>query len=898
LKSVEGFKVSIGASISDFNAGMASVQKSAKNAFKQLDSQFKKIEKSGLAAMGAISLGVGKSVHSFMKFDHQLRSVKTLLSDNSFKDSGRSLSEGFRDMQSSMLELAKSTPQAMSDLNSGLFDAVSSGIKASEAVGFVASAANLATAGLSDVKTTTDGMTTAINAFGLNAAESDILAAKFFETQKQGKLTIQELSSSIGNVASTASAMGVSLDEVLASTAALTQTGLKSSESMTALKAMMSNIAKPTAAAQKEAERLGITFNETSLRTKGLEGFLNSLKNANGFTEESVNKLFGSTEAVNAVFGLTGKQFENFTNITRGLGDEQKILAGYMNGVETQTDSLQNQMSILKNRFEVIFVKIGQDLSPVLEKVTKLFNALFERLENDEEFRHLALSIAAGVTAFASLTSGVFATKLVFSQVMPVFGVFSKVLGFLPGLLISAATGTSTLAVGLRLLAGAAGFGVVIGAVAILASKWETVFPRMQEIFFKFKDVVFTIGKTVAGVLKSIFSGDFEGLKNIIMDSVNDLTSFVSSSEDIVEEKKKKALEGQNKFNAEKEINEAAHNERMIGIENNAHNLLSELQKARKSEGIEKKEEEKKRTLEEFEEEKKQKLAQVSQMQNEILELQKKSGDFALADKAAALQRERSLLENSLRETQILEQQFGAKKILAGQVLTNYEINELNKKVKTKDQVLKEMNLKEINQNIEAKNKLIEDEAKHGEVWTKMNRVRYSQNYQSTKKSLGMLSNLSKSNSKTLRSIGKASAISSILFNTYESAMQIFKGWSTIPFVGKALGIAEMMATISMGMGQVSKVRAARTGAFVTGGGVGRDMHPFMLSKYELVTPAQNYEEHINAVVNSRLNELEEPNRSAGSRLKIEIGFKDDAAQILTAQIIEGQESGILPEFS
>lgn len=92
------------------------------------------------------------------------------------------------------------------------------------------------------------------------------------------KTTFGELASAVGKVTPIASSLGITTNELFSSLASTTAQGLATTESVTALKAAMSNIIKPSAEATKAAEALGISFNVSTLQTKGWMPFLKELK--------------------------------------------------------------------------------------------------------------------------------------------------------------------------------------------------------------------------------------------------------------------------------------------------------------------------------------------------------------------------------------------------------------------------------------------------------------------------------------------------------------------------------------------------------------------------------------------------------------------------------------------
>ena len=80
--------------------------------------------------------------------------------------------------------------------------------------------------------------------------------------------------------------------------------GMPASQAITSLKAVLSNVIKPTDEAEKTAARLGIQFNTTSVSTKGLSGFLWDTYNAAHGNIDKLGSLFGSVEGLNGVMLL------------------------------------------------------------------------------------------------------------------------------------------------------------------------------------------------------------------------------------------------------------------------------------------------------------------------------------------------------------------------------------------------------------------------------------------------------------------------------------------------------------------------------------------------------------------------------------------------------------------
>ena len=97
-------------------------------------------------------------------------------------------------MQKSVLDLGKRVPVSLDDLASALYDIRSAGISAGDAMGVLEGSAKLAVAGLGTTKEAANIVTSAINAFGLKGKDQANVYNTFFETVKNGKTTISELS--------------------------------------------------------------------------------------------------------------------------------------------------------------------------------------------------------------------------------------------------------------------------------------------------------------------------------------------------------------------------------------------------------------------------------------------------------------------------------------------------------------------------------------------------------------------------------------------------------------------------------------------------------------------------------------------------------------------------------
>lgn len=281
-------------------------------------------------------------------------------------------------------QLSSDTGTAASEINEAVYQAISAGVDTADAVSTVEVAVKSAKAGFTDTTTAIDGLTTVINSFKSANLEADDVANKFLITQNLGKTSFGELASAIGNVAPTANAAGVSIDELLAATASLTANGINTSSAMTGLKAAMSNIITPSSNAKKMAEELGIQFDAAALKSKGLTGMMSEIAEATQGDTEKMAQLFGSVEALNTMLTLTSdggaelfdKTMSEMATNTTALDD----------AFDTMTDNVQAKTDIMKTAaenfgidiYESISGGLGDSVVTVTDYINRLHDAFTE----------------------------------------------------------------------------------------------------------------------------------------------------------------------------------------------------------------------------------------------------------------------------------------------------------------------------------------------------------------------------------------------------------------------------------------------------------------------------------------------------------------------------------------
>lgn len=190
-----------------------------------------------------------------------------------------------------------------------------------------------------------------------------------------------------------------------------------------------------------------------------------------------------------------------------------------------------------------------------------------------------------------------------------------------------------------------------------------------------------------------------------------------------------------------------------------------------------------------------------------------------------------------------------------------------------------------------------DDKKKYNAAYATLNQAMHSEEFQGAKTAFGNMAEFTQSSNQTLKNIGKVAAIANIVIKTAESAMAIFAGFSTIPIIGPALGVAGAAAAVAFGAEQVTKVNSAATGGLLTGGIPGIDSIPLLAMPGELVVPTKNYDEVVNAVADRRGGGAFGGESGFSGQSRVLIGFDGpEASRVLTIRQNEDRALGISQE--
>lgn len=460
-------------------------------------------------AMGAAAAGVATvSVKEFMGFEQQMSKVETL-ADQSVK----SMSE----LSAEALEASNASGVAARDIASAAYDALSSGVDTANVMDYMTKAAKAAKAGQAELGDTVNGSTSIMNAWKIAYSDAGDVFNKLLVAQDKGKTTLGEISQSIGQITGIAPQLNISLEETLAATAALTKNGVQTSSAITGLRAVMSNVLKPTAEAAEEAQRLGIEFNAAALQSKGLTGFLADIVDKTEGSSDSLAKLFGSVEGLSQIMLLGGTAAADYEDALAAMASSSGRLDQAFN---TTTANRADQLAMALNRLKNNAIEFGGSLAPYIDMASDSIGKLSDTL--------------SGMTA--EQMKNTFQTGLFIAGALKIVGAMSKI--------TAAARTTAALFSGPAgwIGLGVAGITTLIGVLGRAESSSERAEKAMAGLFEpKDQEQVnqFNIGYEAqinasvkqTGNLSQDVSSVFEEISNALTDGLPDTSDVVAGLE-------------------------------------------------------------------------------------------------------------------------------------------------------------------------------------------------------------------------------------------------------------------------------------------------------------------------------------------------------------------------------
>lgn len=399
----------------------------------------------GLLKVSAPFIAAGVASGKFaMDFKSSMAKVSTISDDTQVP---------LDDLGKAILKLSDDTGISADAIADNVYDAISAGQSTADAVNFVTNSTKLAKSGFAEAGQSLDLLTTILNSYGLKASEVSKVSDILIQTQNKGKVTVGELSVSMGKVIPTANSLGVNLEQVATGYAIMTSKGIKAAETTTYMNSMLNEMGKSGTVANKAIqESTGKAFPELIKSGKTVGDVLNSMNEYAKKNGKSLADMFGSAEAGKAALVLSTNAGQDFNNMLKDMnnvtGETDKAFSKVNDTTEARLNKSLNE---LKNNA----IKLGESLLPIVDKTSDVIGKLADKLNSmdAEQVKNIA--------NIALFTAGLGGVLKVGGSVISTVGNIAGGLSKLTGVMGATAGATTTVGAAGAVAGGATGVGAL-----------------------------------------------------------------------------------------------------------------------------------------------------------------------------------------------------------------------------------------------------------------------------------------------------------------------------------------------------------------------------------------------------------------------------------------------------
>ena len=363
----------------------------------------------------------------------------------------------------------------------------------------IAGIMNLAAASGEDLAATSDIVTDGLTAFGMAAKESGRFADVMAATSSNANTNVALMGETFKYCASTAGAMGYSVEDISVAIGIMGNAGIKGSMAGTTLKNTIANLAKPTDAQAAVMKKLGISLTDSSGNMKSFAEVMDNLRTSFSGLSETEKAAAATTlagkESMAGLLTIVNASTEDFDKLTAAIngssGSAEEMAAKML-------DNLNGQLTLLKSAVEGIAITIGNKLMPYVktavswvQKAADYINNLNDaQLDNIIKWAGIVAAIGPALLIFGKMVTMVGNVQKTFAGAIKIFTKFKG----LAGLITSPA-------------------GIVIGVLAAIAlaafliiKNWDKVKVFLQGVGSWFKNAFEKAGFSVEGFKRKFTS--------------------------------------------------------------------------------------------------------------------------------------------------------------------------------------------------------------------------------------------------------------------------------------------------------------------------------------------------------------------------------------------------------
>lgn len=468
-------------------------------------------------------VGVGAAaVKTATDFEAGMSEVKAI--------SGATGSE-FDALRDKAIEMGAKTKFSASDSADAFKYMAMAGWDASQMIDGIAGIMDLAAASGEDLATTSDIVTDALTAFGLQASDSAHFADVLAQASSKSNTNVGLMGETFKYVAPVAGALGYSIEDTAVAIGLMANSGIKGSQAGTALRSTITRLAKPVGEAKDAVEELKISITNTDGTMKPLSQTMVELREKlAGLTEEQKAQyaaMLAGQEGMSGLLAIVNASDEDFQKLTDEINNANGAAEDM---ASVMMDNTAGAVEQLKGALESAGILIGEKLTPYIRKLAEWITGLVEKFNSlSEEEQDQIVKFGLILAAIGPVLLILAKVISVVSTVVKAFKLFGTTMTTIKesvDLVKAGYAGLATQMGGIpKLVAGiSTGFGgmlapiaAVIAVVAVLVGAFVTLWKTNEE----FRDNMVGIWNSIKESINNFFDGVVERINALGFDFEN-----------------------------------------------------------------------------------------------------------------------------------------------------------------------------------------------------------------------------------------------------------------------------------------------------------------------------------------------------------------------------------------
>lgn len=363
------------------------------------DREMRTASTSALAFGGAAALGIGLAVKTFAEFDQQMSAVKA---------TGADAAQNIDALRKAAMDAGREFGQFTGkDAAKGIEELAKAGIDTAQILsGALTGALSLAAAGGLEVGTAAEYVAKTMSQFQLEGKDAGRIADVLAASAGKAVGEVGDFGAALGQVGLVANQYGLDMEETAGTLALFAQNSLVGSDSGTAMKAMLLQLASPTKEAQKSLDAYNISAYDANGNFVGMANLADQLKtNLGELSQEQQNAALKTIFGADAIRSASLLMREGGASVRQWTKDVSE--QGYAAQVAaTKMDNLQGDLEGLGGAWENMMISMGEGANSPLRNAVQGVTELVDRLANTPPAAQQFVLASAAVLGSVALIGG------------------------------------------------------------------------------------------------------------------------------------------------------------------------------------------------------------------------------------------------------------------------------------------------------------------------------------------------------------------------------------------------------------------------------------------------------------------------------------------------------------